>query len=118
MKHIIFSGLYLIALFILSKFIFEPTYLYYEFWWLDIPMHILGGVGVAFFAASILTYKQKKLSFIKIVLAYVVVASIWEVYEYAHDVFTSQDWNGWFDTTKDIIDGFVGASVAYYFIKK
>jgi hypothetical protein len=48
MKHIIISALYLLTLFCLSHFVFDPSYLYNEIPWLDIPMHIMGGfvVGV------------------------------------------------------------------------
>lgn len=81
-------------------------------------MHILGGIGVAFLAASILVYSHKYVSFKKIVIAYTIVACSWELYEYLHDLLLARDWGGWFDTTKDFVDGFVGASIAYYFIKK
>jgi hypothetical protein len=47
MKQIMLSALYLLTLFSISEFIFNPTYLYYEIVWLDIPMHIFGGFGVA-----------------------------------------------------------------------
>ena len=41
-----------------TRNLFEPTYLYYEIWWLDIPMHILGGMGVASLTYSVFLYKK------------------------------------------------------------
>jgi hypothetical protein len=118
MKYIILSALYLLVLFSVSQFIFNPTYLYYEIWWLDIPMHILGGFGVAAFAASIFKYIGIKISFWKLTIFFLVVAVVWELYEYMHDVIAGTEWSGWFDTIKDIVDGFIGSSALYFLIKK
>jgi hypothetical protein len=46
MKYVAFSSLYLVALFAISRYLFEPMYLYYELPWLDIPMHVLGEMGL------------------------------------------------------------------------
>jgi hypothetical protein len=118
MKHIIISGLYLLILFCLSTFVFDPAYLYYEIWWLDIPMHIMGGFGVATLAASVLSYFDKTISYKKLFLAYLVVAITWESYEYIHDLMLHREWNGWFDTIKDLIDGAIGMNFAYLFVRK
>ncbi|MFA6608580.1 MAG: hypothetical protein WCT07_01580 [Candidatus Paceibacterota bacterium] len=118
MKHIIISALYLLILFCLSKFVFDPSYLYYEIPWLDIPMHIMGGFGVASLAGAILAYNGEKISYFKLFVAYIVVAVTWELYEYIVSLTNFLPWNGWFDTIKDIIDGFIGMSVAYIFVKK
>lgn len=118
MKQIITSALYLLTIFSVSQFIFEPAHLYYELKWLDIPMHIMGGFGVASLAAAIYTYFEKSVSFWKVFFAYAAVAILWEVYEYVHDLVTYTTWNGWFDTAKDFIDGLIGASLAYLFIRK
>lgn len=119
MKPIIFSFLYLITVLALSKFVFEPTYLYYELPWLDIPMHIMGGFGVAVLASSILSYKKQKLSFVKVLVAYLVVAVLWELYEYTHDFMSVGAWQGTtLDTLSDIFNGFVGMVAAYFLVRK
>lgn len=118
MKSIISSTLYLAALYSLSAFVFDPTRLYYELPWLDIPMHVLGGFGVASLALSVARYQNYKLSFISVLLAYLVIAVGWEFYEFIHDLMRSSSWNGWSDTLSDTFNGAVGASVAYYFLKK
>ena len=81
-------------------------------------MHIMGGFGVASLAVAVSEYRKKPVSFWKLFAAYAVVAVAWELYEYAHDVVTYTSWNGWFDTTKDFIDGAIGTMIAYILINK
>lgn len=118
MKHIIISSLYLLVLFCLSKFVFDPTYLYYEIPWLDIPMHIMGGFGVASLTGAILNYKGIHVSYKQLLITYFLVAIAWEIYEYGMNMFNRGMWSGWFDTVKDLFDGYVGMSIAYLFIRK
>jgi hypothetical protein len=118
MKHIIISALYLLTLFCLSKFVFDPMYLYDEIKWLDIPMHIMGGFGVTSLVAAILSYKGIKVSYTKLFISYIVVAIVWEVYEYFHNVAIRGFWSGWTDTVKDLFDGLIGMSFAYLFLRK
>lgn len=118
MKKIIYSLLYLAILFFVSRFIFDQSNLYYEIWWLDIPMHILGGLGVAALAVSILNYKNFEITFGRIVIAFFLVAIVWEIYEYICSSGGDYIWGGWFDTIKDMINGFLGASIVYLIYKK
>jgi hypothetical protein len=109
MKHIIISSLFLLILFCLSKFVFDPAALYSELLWLDIPMHVIGGFGVASLAAAILSYKGVKVSYTKLFVAYMVVAVSWELSEYIKDFLMPRPWGGWYDTIKDIFDGTIGS---------
>lgn len=118
MKHIISSVLYLVILLCLSKFVFDPTNLYYELPWLDIPMHVMGGFGVASLVMSVARYRGTRLSFVTVLMLYLVVAIGWEFYELAHDMMRHMEWNGWGDTLGDIFNGAVGSSIAYYLLKK
>jgi hypothetical protein len=118
MRHIIISGFFLLALLSLSVFIFDPTHLYFEIPWLDIPMHILGGFGVASFVMSVATYGKQKLSFTQVFIVYLCVAITWELYEFAHDLLRGTAWTGWPDTIKDLFDGAVGATTAFFLLKK
>lgn len=118
MKHITISVLYLFILFCLSVFVFEPAHLYYEIWWLDIPMHVMGGFGVASLVGAILSYRGKKVSYKRLFLGYLTVALVWEIYEYVNALPSLLMWGGWFDTGKDLIDGAIGMSIAYLFVRK
>jgi hypothetical protein len=118
MKQIITSALYLLTIFSVSHFIFDPTNLYYELKWLDIPMHIMGGFGVASLSSAVLAYLKKPVSFWKLFFVYSAVALVWEAYEYIQDIANYSDWNGWFDTLQDYVNGLIGMGVAYLFIRK
>ena len=119
MKHIISSAFFLIILLCLSVFIFDPTNLYYELPWLDIPMHVLGGFGVASFVLAVATYGKQKLSLTHVLILYMCVAVAWELYEIVKDVFVyTRVWNDWPDTLSDVINGAIGAVVAFFLIKK
>ncbi len=118
MKQIIISALYLLTLFAVSLFVFEPTYLYYELPWLDIPMHIMGGFGVASLASAILAYFNKPVSFWKLFFAYTALAVAWELYEHVKDIVTYSEMNGVFDTAQDYVNGIIGMGIAYLFVRK
>ena len=81
-------------------------------------MHIMGGFGVASLMIAIANYRHKKVSFFGVLCIYFLVAVGWELYEFAHDLALSSPWNGWSDTLSDIFNGGVGASIAYYLLKK
>lgn len=118
MKNIFLSSIYLVTLFSLSRFIFEPTYLYYEIWWLDIPMHILGGAGIYFFVYSIFSYKNKNTSFKKVIFYTIVICLIWEMYEYLRGANMYLDLSDYLDSVKDLINGIIGGAIAFFFVKK
>lgn len=118
MKQIVISFLYLLVLFSISQFIFDPIHLYYELKWLDIPMHLLGGFGVASLVSALYAYFGKQVSLGKLLVAYTLVAIAWELYEYAHDILINRTWNGWLDTIGDYINGGIGVAIAYRLMKK
>jgi hypothetical protein len=116
MKQILTSALYLIMIFSLSHFVFEPSNLYFELKWLDIPMHIMGGFGVAALVAAVLSYYDNSVTFWKLLLAYTLAAIAWEVYDHLQGFVDYSTVSGWLDTVKDYVDGLIGASLAYLFI--
>ena len=81
-------------------------------------MHILGGLGVASLAVSVLNYRKIKITFWKIIIPFLIIAILWELYEYVYSLYGTYIWGGWFDTAKDIIDGFIGACITYFIVKK
>jgi hypothetical protein len=119
MRHIIISVFFLVTLLCLSVFIFDPTHLYFELPWLDIPMHVLGGLGVVSFVIAVAAYGKQKLSLTQILVLYLCVALTWELYEFIKDVVIQQtSWNGWQDTVSDIVNGAIGATATFFFLKK
>lgn len=81
-------------------------------------MHIMGGFGVASLSAAVFAYFKKPVTLWNLFLIYVAVASVWELYEYINDLAQYTDWNGWFDTIKDYLNGLIGVGLAYLFIGK
>jgi hypothetical protein len=104
-------------------------YLYWEFWWLDIVMHILGGfltVLVIVWITERTTF-YKKLSFNKkffFVLFWLFLVTVcWEFFEYfIENVNPSIGYAYWDDTLSDTVAGLLGGSLSfifvYFYIKK
>ncbi len=123
-------GAFIGLIFLLAMHIFASFfYLYWEFWWLDIVMHILGGfltvliiVGIA---EKINIYKKlsinKKFFFVLFWLFLVTVS--WEFFEFfIENVNPSIGYAYWNDTLSDMVAGLLGGSLAfifvYFYIKK
>lgn len=118
MSRILYSLLFLATLFCVSYFVFEPTNLYYEIPWLDIPMHIFGGMGVGALASALALHNKKKVSLLQAMIFYVVIAASWEVYEYARGVMVYDEASDYFDTVFDFANGAIGIILAYVLVSK
>ncbi len=118
MRAIFFSFLYLLVLVSISKYIFDPAHLYYVLWWLDIPMHFFGGIGVGLLTFATLRFSKQKITFHKVVIIYLAFALTWELYEYVTDVIYGTEINTLIDSIKDILVGLVGAAGVYYIQRK
>ncbi len=115
MKQILPPLSFLLVLFLVSHYIFEPTYLYHELVWLDIPMHLLGGLGVGFLINGVARLRGIKVSLLQMFILFFVVAISWEVYEYLRGVIVYDALYKYLDTTKDFIVGSFGLFCAYKF---
>ncbi len=118
MKNIILSAIFLFVIFYVATFIFGPMNLFYEIWWLDIPTHILGGIAITSLTISLLKYFNLEINYKRIFISILIVAILWEIYEYLNYIFFGVEWGGVFDTIKDIFDGIFGATLAYFIYKK
>jgi uncharacterized membrane-anchored protein len=118
MKSILSSSIFLFVILCASFFIFDPTHLYYELPWLDIPMHVLGGIGISFFYLAVEKYRKKTISYKKLLVFYLIIAIGWELYEIVKDTIHSLPWNSTSDTVSDVINGWVGVCVGYFISKK
>jgi hypothetical protein len=94
-------------------------HLYFYIWWLDIPMHILGGFWVAL--TSLVFYyafpegKEKERSVIFVyalaIASVLTIGLMWEIYEFSVDSMFSLALNQVGDTLKDLSDDFVGGVI-------
>ena len=112
------STLFLLFQYLISEYVFERLNLYYELPWLDIPMHLVGGFGVAWFSISLYKVLRKSYTLKNILVATLSVAVTWEVFEFTLDVLSVRVWTGWLDTTTDVLNGIIGALVAYKVFSK
>lgn len=98
--------------------------LYFFIWWLDIPMHVLGGALVV--AVACYTYQRLcevgVVSEQKVVKGWIFFASVlfvgvaWEYFEYSKDLTFNTIGSYRLDVLKDIVMDLLGAFVAGIFL--
>ncbi len=94
---------------------------YYKIFWLDVPMHFIGGIAIAtssyyFLKHSEISSKQVgiKLLSLFLILALTALAAVaWEIFEFGMDrIFNTTMQPSVHDTMKDLAFGLLGGSVA------
>jgi len=112
--------LFLSALFVLAMthIVAQQFYLYWVYFWFDIPMHILGGICVAL-GFSILPFfninfppKYTKLGTYLAVVFFVSV--LWEIFEYINGISLVLEEYFVVDTIMDFIFALFGGAIGYY----
>ena len=104
----------------LSQVIAVYWHLYFQYWWLDIPMHIIGGFWIGLFGltvyyASSSTPEKEHSTLFVFALAIaltLVVGLVWEIYEFGVDHAVGDTGNSLADTLKDLSDDLIGAVLA------
>ncbi len=109
----LFIALILTALLLALHLYALETYFYWQHRWFDIPMHILAGASIGSFLLAFFSVRRAGLYFI-LMLG---VGVGWEVFENINHISTGQP-GYWFDTTKDIINDMIGASITFYVAKR
>jgi len=91
-----------------GEYLGVKAYFFYRFWWYDIPMHILAGAAVGTFFVGFVP-RRMRIGFLLFVAA---IAIGWEVFEYFSGISYPEP-NYILDTSHDLLDDAVGATVAY-----
>ena len=84
---------------------------YYTVWWFDMPMHFLGGVFISLLAMFLLNKKLFKFNYRFIFytfLSVLLVGVLWEIFEYALEIFVSHQPQIILDTFSDIFFDMAG----------
>ena len=107
---------FLIALSLLAgvHIIAIELFLYWNIWWLDIPMHAYGGMIVAlgFFALRDLRlFPNTLLKFFPVLFLVLLVALAWEAYEFLIDM--PEIGNYYVDTGIDLCMGLLGGAIGF-----
>lgn len=91
-------------------------FLYWHYWWLDLPMHFLGGVVIALLVYTLYDLKiirsRRLLRMMPVLLIVFVAALVWEGYEVLIGIPIEDDYL--VDTVTDLIIGVIGGFVGAY----
>ncbi len=112
-RKLLYIALVLAALLLALHLYALQNYLYWHHRWLDIPMHILGGIAIG---ALFLSYLGARRALLYFALMLGVVL-FWEIFENVERISTGQP-DYWFDTTKDIINGLIGSAISFWAARK
>ena len=90
--------------------------LYWQYLWLDVPMHALGGAVVALIPFALVTLRvrlpERFLRLTPVLLLVLIVGLIWELFEhFTGATFAAQNYA--FDTTLDLIFDLIGGYIGY-----
>jgi len=121
---------YLIFLLFLLNYVASKFYWYFSIWWVDMPMHFLGGLCAGFAVIWFLSFK--KLSFdllfstqavwnfiFKIFLGVLLIGVLWEFFEILFNNIIAQNSFNIFDTISDVFFDLAGGIFAIlYFLKQ
>ncbi len=122
-NQLIIRALLLVLVIFILNTLAMYFYWYVSIPWLDIPMHFLGGVFIAFVMGAVFFKKTLSFSFSKkllVILSGVLVLGIvWELFEFS--VFTVVKFvepNSPIDTATDLVLDLVGGIVGVYFVSR
>src|SRR3989344_86147 len=85
--------------------------LYWRIWWLDIPMHFLGGMWAVLFAAWFFARRGEPFPLLWCLGFAFVIGIVWEIFEYVEGIILPQYLSYTVDTVKDICMDILGAAL-------
>lgn len=98
-------------------FIASMYYLYFEWWWFDIMMHVFGGIFIAGSALWFLKYEvparfQRRVPpFLFAFVSIAVIGVMWEWFELLTGMYSAVNYT--LDTTLDLLSDVAGMLIAY-----
>ncbi len=96
--------------------------LYFKMPLFDIPMHILGGVGIALFVSAFAIGRdgriKHKITFV--VIGLLMAGLVWELFEIIYDIAGYPLWTGLYysDTIQDIINDLIGGMIVVFTLNR
>lgn len=100
-----------------AHFLAIEFFLYWQYPWFDIPMHILGGVIIAFFVLVLpdlgVSFVKRYTAFSSVLAMVLIVGLLWEIFEIWIDIpLFEPDFEQ--DIVKDLLMDLVGGSIGYF----
>jgi hypothetical protein len=105
----LFFAVALSGLLLILHLWFLGDFYYWQYRWIDNPMHVLGGAALGTFLLAFISPRRATL-YLATIFALTVA---WEVFEYVAGISTNQP-QYWIDTIKDIANGVVGSCIPLY----
>lgn len=116
-SRLFFSQLALIFLLGLIDIYANVNFLYWQYRWLDNPVHILGGMWVAAaFMWITYVFGKPEVRLLPVLGAVLCAGIAWEVYEFVFNVSYYEGTHLLFDTAKDLLMDLFGGIVAWYLL--
>ncbi len=93
-------------------------FLYWKYWWLDIVIHILGGIsvalGVIILQSFLVRVPKRYFTFLPVVVAVFIIGLFWEWYEIAFDISVLDPSDFVSDTITDLVMDMIGGTIGYF----
>ena len=92
-------------------------FLYWQFSWFDIPMHILGGIVIAFTILVIPRFQntlpERYFSLFAVLCGVLIIGLLWEIFEIWAGIPLYEEGFG-IDLVSDLVMDIIGGVVGYY----
>ena len=124
-KEVLIKVMFFAVFVAICHFVFLKFYLYWTDSWVDIPMHIFGGILVSSIGLWILYFsglknyliKNPKSSIFISVLIAIIVGILWEIFELYFGLISHSFFDR-VDSVKDLLDDVIGGLIAgWYFVR-
>lgn len=106
------------ALLAVAMWIVVSNALYWRFPWVDVPMHVLGGVWAGLCASWILARNGASAPLAWCFAFALALGIAWELFEYSEGIVMSRHLSYTADTAKDIAMDLAGAALGWLFARK
>ncbi len=115
----LFPSISVLLLIATLHIIFIHFYVYWRLRWVDIPIHILGGIWIVLTLAWILSWMKPEVSipFSRAILWGLIVGGLWEISELLIGIESPLVHGYIADTIKDLVDDVIGTACGFFVVR-
>ena len=98
--------------------LFIHFYVYWRLRWVDIPVHIIGGMWIVLALSWLLEWliPSVSISFSRAIMWGLIVGGLWEISELMIGIVSAPSHGYIADTVKDLCDDVIGAVIGYFVV--